>query len=78
MAKDYKVSVNDIRPIESGFIIDWRANIGFGQLVVYTERNKDILTIKAQTECMCSNADKEFMKQIFASLIEQSEVVDGL
>ena len=60
------LSIDGIEGFPYGFKIRWCANIGFGELTVY-EKNDSLY---ADTECMCSNDDKEFMKLIFDKLID--------
>ena len=50
----------------SGVIISWSANIGFGQLTIYKDGEK----WKADTECMCSKEDKEFIHMVMNKWID--------
>ena len=52
-------------------ILQWAGNIGYGELVIYKENDG----WKADTECMCSNNDKEFIKEVLNKWIESIEVV---
>lgn len=58
----------------NGVIISWSANIGFGELTLY-HRNEDSKW-KADTECMCNNDDKEFIRMILNKWVDEMEV-DG-
>lgn len=55
-----------------GVVILWSANIGFGELTLY-QRNKDSKW-KADTECMCNNEDKEFIRMVLNKWVDEMEV----
>jgi hypothetical protein len=53
--------------------IHWVGDKGFGEVIL----SKDPYTGKwsAHTECMCSKEDKEFLKELFNSFIDEIEDV---
>lgn len=56
----------------NGVIISWSSNIGFGELTLY-HRNDDNKW-KADTECMCNNEDKEFIRMVLNKWVDEMEV----
>lgn len=52
--------------------ISWDSNIGWGELIIYKQDGK----IKADSESMSSNENKEFIKLVFNKLIEKLDVTD--
>lgn len=77
VTNDYEVSINYIEPIEDGFIVGWQSNVGFGQLVVHTSNTcNNACAIAVETEYMCNNDNKEFMRQVFEALTEQCDVIE--
>lgn len=52
-------------------IIPWSANIGFGELTLYQEKDGKW---KAHTECMCNNEDKEFIRMVLNKWVDEMEV----
>lgn len=56
----------------NGVIISWSANIGFGELTLY-QSNEDSKW-KAETECMCINEDKEFIRMVLNKWVDEIEV----
>ena len=54
-------------------VIDWNSNIGWGQMTLYRNPG-DGEGWKADSETMCSNEDKEFLKMLLDKFIEQVEV----
>ena len=55
-----------------GIYLSWSANIGFGEVKIFREKYTE--TWKADTECMCSNDDKEFMRMVLNAWVEQIEI----
>lgn len=56
----------------SGLVISWSANIGFGELTLYKQNDED--KWKADTECLCNNEDKDFMRMVLNKWIDDMEV----
>lgn len=56
-----------------GIVFSWSANIGWGDLTLYKYRNNDEKW-KADTECMCSNEDKDFIRQILNKWVDEMEI----
>jgi len=71
------LEINEIIPYQNdryvGIKILWNANIGFGECDLY--RNVGSETWNADTEHMCDNKDREFMKMLMDKLVEKVEVV---
>ncbi len=59
------------RENEQGMIINWSANIGWGELTFYQNDDGEW---KADTECLCSDEDKEFIKAILDKFIDEVKV----
>ena len=55
------------------FRLDWLANIGFGQLT-FIQMNDG--TYNCESECMCSNDDKLFIKEVFNKFIEKLNIIE--
>ena len=66
---DYKIT--EIWPVstkicpDGGIGINWTGPIGFGECIIYWENDK----LHADTEYLCSNEDKRFLKTILNELI---------
>ena len=56
----------------NGVVISWSANIGFGELTLY-QSNEDNKW-KADTEYMCTNDDKEFIRMVLNKWVDDMEV----
>lgn len=64
------ITVFNVSSKERVVNIKWSANIGWGECdLVYCDGK-----LYADTECMCSNEDKEFLKILFDKIIEDCEV----
>lgn len=50
----------------------WNSNIGWGELQLSKDKNDNWI---ADTESMCNNEDKDFIKQIFDKWLDRIEVV---
>ena len=70
--KDYELTIDKVNINGHWMNIHWSSNIGFGEYTLYINNGK----LCAQTECMDSNDDKQFTKQLFNKLIEMIEVVE--
>ena len=71
MKLDYEgLKVDEIEQTadKKGFIISWSApKVGFGEVVIeFTEGGR----ILADTECMCSKDDTEFIRLVLCALID--------
>ena len=75
---DINLSVEDVIPFTnercSGFIIQWSSDIGFGEYTIYKPANSD--EWKADSECMDSNEDKDFVKKLMSLFIEKLIVAE--
>lgn len=56
----------------SGLVISWSANIGFGELTLYKQNDED--KWKADTECLCTDKDKDFIYMVLNKWIDDMEV----
>lgn len=71
------VEINDVRIFKNEFIpnggmtIDWVCNMGFGELSWFISKDGKL---HAETECMASNGDKEFIKAVMNRLVDLMEV----
>lgn len=76
--KNYEITINYIDPIKDGFAIGLNANIGFGRLTVHGTDCECETTPKfeVETECMCSQDNKEFIRQVFEALTKALEVIE--
>lgn len=63
-------------PDYNGIRISWSAaNIGFGSCdVVFSDFRGQ--KMYAETETMCDNDDKEFLKALFMDIVDQIDVID--
>lgn len=59
-------------PSFCGLHIYWVSNIGWGECNIY--KAKDGTQWKADTEHMCSNEDKTFLKMLLDKLADMAEV----
>lgn len=64
------VKVDDIQGFSNGFVLLWHGDKGFGEYTIYQEDGK----IKGDSEFMDSGDKKDFLKQLFASIVEQIEI----
>lgn len=53
--------------------IHWVGDNGFGEVIL--SKDQDTEKWSADTECMCSKEDKEFLKELFNSFIDEIEDV---
>lgn len=53
-------------------VLYWSANIGFGQVMI--SRDNGDHTWRADTESMCAEDDKEFLRMVLNQWVEQIEV----
>ncbi len=65
---------DEVYPVHEkyGITFEWQANIGWGQLMLMFDT--ETKTWSADTECMCSNEDKEFMKLILEKFAKQVDI----
>ena len=59
-------------PSFDGVSIFWTANIGFGECNFYKAKGDD--TWHVDTESMCSNEDKRFLKMLLEKIADMVEV----
>lgn len=55
-----------------GIVFEWSANIGFGELTLYKEVGTN--EWKAETEYMCKDDDKDFLKMILNEWVNKIKV----
>lgn len=70
---EINLSIEDVIPFSnerrSGFIIEWSSDIGFGEYKIYQNANSN--EWHADSECMDSNKDKDFVKKLMSLFVEQ-------
>ncbi len=57
---------------EDNMCFTWNSNIGWGELQIIKDENDKWV---ADTEAMCDNDDKYFIKQVFDKWLEDIEVI---
>jgi len=67
---DVEIFLNERCP-NGAIRLSWSGNMGFGQYDIIINDDK---TISARTECMDSNDDKDFTKQLFKLLIDKINI----
>ena len=65
--KDYEIEIQNVEFCENVMIVEWAANIGFGQYVI--QRRSDG-RLYADTEYMDIQDDKAFSEQLFKELVK--------
>ena len=60
-------------PEELVFILNWDSNIGFGQLTFIQKENG---SIDCESETMCDNNDKLFIKYVLNKFIEKLNIIE--
>lgn len=82
MARTHKVDeihleIMDVIPfaneVTTGFTIKWAADIGWGEYTIYRLNGTDVWA--ADSECMDSNEDKDFIKELMKLFIEQLQIL---
>lgn len=72
-ANDINLYIENFIPFindkQSGFIIEWNSDIGFGEYTIYKSHNSDKWI--ADSECMDSNKDKDFINKLMSLFIEK-------
>ena len=74
--KNLKISdleITSVRMYDCTMIIDWSANIGFGQYTIYRDDNG---VLCAETECLDTNQDRTFSKMLFDKFVESLRIVE--
>lgn len=56
----------------SGLTLSWSANIGWGELSIYKDNSDG--KWKADTEYMCNEENKDFIKMVLDKWVEDMEV----
>lgn len=73
---EVKVRIDDIEPFKNdrfrGFKILWSGNIGFGEYTIY--RAEEDEQWRAESECMDTTDNKEFLALLLKDLMNQIEV----
>lgn len=60
----------------NGIRISWSAkNIGFGDCDILFEDGGGGTVISADTECMCNNNDKEFLRALLNELVDMTTII---
>jgi hypothetical protein len=59
-----------------GVIFSWSANIGFGELKIYKATEDKDNKWQVDSECMCSNEDKEFIRMVLNKWVDEM-VIDN-
>ena len=54
----------------AGFIIQWSADIGFGEYTLYRSPDENKLEWFGDSECMDSNCDKEFLAELMKLFVD--------
>lgn len=65
------VKVDEIQGFSNGFVLLWSGDIGFGEYTIFTDENGKL---KGDSECMDQGDKKDFLKQLFASIVDQIEI----
>ena len=68
---EHNVKVDEIQGFSNGFVLLWSGDIGFGEYTIYTDEDGKL---KGDSECMDRGEKKTFLKQLFASIVEQIEI----
>ena len=67
-----KADVTNITGTEHGVVISWEGDMGFGNYTIYTNSAGHIV---GDSEYMDKGENKEFLKSLFASIVEQIDIV---
>ena len=75
MSEIKKILVDDVHVFESKnrkyIVFSWASNIGYGELTIYADEEG---RWNADTEHMCNNEDKEFIRMVLNEWVNQMEV----
>lgn len=66
-AKEIHLEVDDVRFHENEIIFSWISDIGFGEYAVFVDKDGHL---KAYSECMDRNENKEFLQEVLAKASE--------
>ena len=70
------LSIDDVEIFSNetneGMYLSWSANIGFGEVKIFREKGTEMW--RADTERMCSNDDKEFLRMVLNAWVDQMEI----
>lgn len=69
---DYTIDYEAQQIHRTGFVIGWDCERGFGEMTFTVEDGE----WHCDSECMCSNDNKEFMKRVFDAFIDKVKVDD--
>lgn len=71
----YNLELVNFSPFENelgrGVVLSWNGDIGFGEYTIYQDRNG---FFHADSECMDSNEDKDFIKELMRLFIEDLRI----
>lgn len=77
--KEINLTIDDVIPFKNenhaGFIIQWSADIGFGEYTLYRSPDENKLEWFGDSECMDSNCDKEFLAELMKLFVEKITIV---
>ena len=68
---EHNVKVDGIQGFSNGFVLLWSGDIGFGEYTIYTDEDGKL---KGDSECMDRGEKKDFLEQLFASIVEQIKI----
>lgn len=73
--KDIHLQIDNIEGFcnddRTGFIISWSSDIGFGEYAVWKDCSDNDFKLYANSECMDSNDDKEFVAELMRLVINK-------
>lgn len=74
---DINLKITDVVPFIGeetfGFTITWSSDIGWGEYTIF--KNRDTNMWVADAECMDSNEDKDFIKELMRLFIEEIQIL---
>ena len=75
------LQIDEVYIVNGALLLQWSANIGFGQLEIYNTYDDDGTGVvkkvyKVDSECMSQGEDKEFVRMVMNAWIDQMEVVE--
>lgn len=62
-----------VNKVDSGFVIQWNSDIGFGEYTIYKSKNSD--GWKADAETMDNDNDKAFIKKLMGQFIDNLKII---
>lgn len=74
---EINLTIDEISPYSNsnyeGFVIRWASDIGFGEYTIFKKRGTN--EWYADAECMDSNEDKDFIKELMRLFVEQLQIL---